>query len=256
MEAFQKYFSMALLAIMLAFVGYTWYEKTKMEDRIIALQNELAKRMPTIEVAPGVFEKLAQVEKDLQDSIDKSTAQGKDLAKRIDDTKSKVLSLQTGVLSANAKIDELLKPKPNPDGSWYADVDKKNGPLYLKGKITAGPTKDNPIHPELDFGITDLKLDLAVTQGEDGQWKAQSAVPPPVKLEWKSVNVNPYILDPHWYEKIKLVGDLGAGPTGFLGGLGIVYELEWFDAGPKVWATPSGQFAGVTFTYAPFKKGK
>lgn len=251
METFQKYFSLALLAILLVFVGYTWYEKTKMEQRIIDLQNELAKRMPTIEVAPGVFEKLAQVEKNLQNSIDQSTQQGKDLAKRIEDTKAKVLTLQTGVVNANSKIDELLKNKENPDGSWYADVNKKDGPLYLRGKITAGPTKDNPIHPELNFGIEDLKLSIAVTQDKTGQWAVESALPPPLRIEWKVSKVNPYLLEPSWLEKVGFTAQLGLTRRQYT--LGAGYKIKSWYIGPYALFDDNNTY-GASVTWFPWEK--
>jgi hypothetical protein len=127
-------------------------------------------------------------------------------------------------------------------------------------KLTLKTLTRDPEYTEtlvVEPGSKPLQLTLDLTRDKKKQWRSRvtsSDERVGVEIGVNSVNIQP--LEEKWYERIKIVGDLGVGPTGFLGGFGVVYEVEWFDVGPKVWATPNGQFAGATITYAPFKKDK
>ena len=200
MEKLERYIILILLAVIVALGGYNLFQKKQLEDEIIKLQNTVAKISPTVEISPGVFEKLA-LQGDLRQALKQLDSQGeeaKKLRQQLERTHARVVSLSTAVLVAQAKLDELLVGKENPDGSWTASVDRHDGPLFLTGKITAGPTSKEPIHPELTFGIDDLKLDLAISKNPDGSWKADAAVPPPVKLTFTGVHVDPKALQPRF----------------------------------------------------------
>jgi len=258
MDTLSKVIIAVLGVAVLGLAGYTVWEKIDRDKQFVVLQNKIAEQAVTIKVKDSVYEKLATDQKNLQDLLDKNTKQGKELADRLKETKAEVATLTTAVINANVKIDKLLdKPVVNPDKSWTSPVDEKNGPLYVRGAITAGPTADNGIRAKLDYGVEDLNLDLTVSQTPDGAWKADAAVPPPLKLEFKRVAVNSHIFDKKWYENFNFSLMMAFNSKDGQGGLGIGYKLPNFNITGLVIGTSAGDnhvMYGGQLTWFPWER--
>lgn len=259
MEKYGKYLFLLLMAALIAGAVFIWTQKTEYERNIRDLQNKIAEQSVTMKVKDQVYEKLAADQTNLQSLIDKNTEQGKELADRLKETKSQVLSLSSALLSANSKLDKLLASQGNPDGSWTSPVDAHDGPLYLRGSITAGPKKEDGIRPRLEYGIDKLALDLVVSQGSDGSWKADAAVPPPVTLTFKNVHVNTYAAKGEWWKQFNFTLQMGMTrqmTEGLvIGGAG--YKFKYMNVTGFYGFSSAGTdhgYMGVGVTYFPWER--
>lgn len=256
MDKALKYFVLFLTFMIVLLAGYIVWSSRSHDERVRDLQNEIAARDVTIRVKDQVYERLAQDQNRLEKKIDTSTSQGAELQERMKELKGKVAFLSSALFEATAKLDKALTPKEGENGTWYADIDEKNGPLFLRGRITTGPTSKDPILPRLDYGIEDLKLDLVVTHLKDGSWKADAAVPSPVKLAFSSVRVDSDVLKPRWYQRFSFSLNALANKSDAFVSAGAGYRYGIFNPSFFIAGSTAGDnhiYYGIGLTVFPWE---
>jgi hypothetical protein len=274
LEQLKKYLALLIFVAFLALAAWGYFKYNAYQNELADLRNQVASKDKTIEDIKNSYTKLASENTDLKTSNEVLN----DLYKK---TGQDLIAQTQATVYWKGKYEYNLTHNPvgNANGSGVGVV---HGPVAVEPvqqkdctkeplpyvsmqdigllKLTLKTTTRDPEYKEtlvVEPGSKPLQLTLDLTRDKKKQWRSRITSSDErigVDIGVNSVNIEP--LEEKWYERIKLVGDLGVGPTGILGGFGVVYELEWFDVGPKVWATPSGQFAGATITYAPFKKVK
>jgi hypothetical protein len=272
LEQLKKYFALLIFVAFLALAAWGYFKYNAYQNELADLRNQVASKDKTIEDVKNSYTKLASENTDLKTTNEVLN----DLYKK---TGQDLIAQTQATVYWKGKYEYNLTHKPVNNSPSVVIPGVANGPVvqpqssctkealsYVSVqdigllKLTLKNTTVDPNYSEtltVEPGSKPLQLTLDLTRDKKRQWRSRVTSSDErigVDIGVNSVNIEP--LEEKWYERIKLVGDLGVGPTGILGGFGVVYELEWFDVGPKVWATPSGQFAGATITYAPFKKVK
>jgi hypothetical protein len=149
---------------------------------------------------------------------------------------------------------------PTQPGRDRIDFNKDFGMIGVKGYTITNP-------PEAWVSVKQLrplKITVAVTQDKDRQWHTYATSSDEnTAVDIALSAVNPYILEPKWYEKIQLglslAGGSGTGGFGFLAGIDATYKIKQFDVGPAVFVTLGAgtavtPFFGAKFNWRPFER--
>jgi len=259
-ETILKYATLFMMFLLLLVAGLGSYKIWKYEEKITALQNQLASTAKTIEVQQGLFEKLTLKVDDAKTLVDGNTVQGKNLLEQVRKEHATLLSVQNLALSIKDKVFSGTGSQTTVDkGRIKVEFNKDDGLFNASGfTLTAPPDGSDTSHFEVKLKqVKPLKLIASLDQDKDGTWKSKvSSNAPDVTVDIGVAGVNPYLLDKKWYEKLKVHLDLGVG-NGVLGGAGASYQVGAFDFGPNIWGTTNaGVFYGLNFSWAPFKKDK
>lgn len=257
-----KYITITLGALLLAGVLYFAYQKHTFEAQVRDLQNQVAQRDKTIEVQKDVYAKLTLQVDDLKTSIDTSTAEGKRLADEVAKTKGELVTVTNTLVQLKKQVAEgkgtqtdVPGGKPGDPARKRVDFAKDFGFAGVTGFTLTDPPE---YHLELGQGSRPLKLALALTQQKDRSWRTLvTSSDSNVAVDIGVTAVNPLVLEPKWYEGLKLTADLGFGSGGALGGVGASFKLGQFDLGPKVWGVTTGgghTFYGGGVSWAPFQR--
>lgn len=263
-EQLKKYSALVIIAALLAVAAFSYFKYQAYQQELADLRNQVAAKDKTVEELKGTYGKLATENERLK-------ASSQDLQRLFDKTKQDLIAeTQATITWKNAYVIALKhtpgQPVPPGPGPTPPQPTQKctEAPLLYSAvedlgllKLTIGTVTRDPDYTQslkVEAGSKPLKLTLDLTRDGKKQWRnhvTSSDDRIAVEIGVASVNIAP--LEQHWYERLKVVGDLGAGTSGLLGGVGATYEFGKWEAGPKVWAYPGGQAAGATFTYAPFK---
>jgi hypothetical protein len=261
-ETILKYATLVLMVILLVVMGIGSYKVWKYEEKITALQNQLASTAVTLEVQKGLFEKLTLKVDDAKTLVDASTQQGKDLLDQVKREHATLLSVQNLTLTIKDKVFSGQGSQTTVDkGRIKVEFNKDDGLFNASGfTLTAPPDGSDTSHYEVKIKQREqLKLIATIDQDKDGAWKSKvSSSSPDISVDIGVAGVNPYLLEQKWYEKLKVHVDLGVGP-GVLAGAGASYQVGAFDFGPTIWGTTSSGtsvFYGLNFSWSPFKKDK
>ena len=256
MDKIYKWAAIAMMAVTFSLATYGYFKFNAYEKQIVKLQNEIAARDTTIEVQKQVYAKLALQLDDLKTTIDTSTAEGKRLAEELKKNKAELVAVNNSII--------LLKDQVAKGQGQQTDVGGRKKVEFAQdfgyAKVTGFTLTDPPEYQlKLGQGSKPLKLTMALTQQKDGSWKQfVTSSDENVGVDIGVTAVNPYILEPSWYEKIRVHMDFGVG-SGVLGGVGASYQVGQFDFGPSIWGVTSGggqAFYGLNFSWAPFKAVK
>ena len=252
----------ALLAIVLALVITGAVMDSQHTSEVTELQNTIATQSKTIEVKEGLYSKLAVQSKDLSALLDKKDEQikllQKDLKKNGEDlltANSLVLTWKRAYLATVAGHQTDIPPTPGTEGVVRKRVDFEKDFGYIGA---FGFTLTDP--PEATIQVQQnrpLKLTVTVSQNDKGAWSSRTTSSEEnVQVDITLAAVNPYMLEPKWYENIGISAELGAG-TGFLAGVGATYKIGKFEVGPKGWFTVTGPvsgFVGAQLLWHPFAR--
>jgi hypothetical protein len=261
MGFFSKLIILILLITVGSLAGWSTWQKYSHEKETLALQQRLAQSAETIKIQEGQYQKLVEVQKGLQASIDKSNEQGRELAERLDKVNAKLLvvsNAQVKVKDQLVKIEDAVNTK-RPDGGWEFRVDKNEGLLGVNGLCWTGPTADNKSGCELKLKLEPFTLTQVVSQQPDGSWKVDAAVPPQVEIRFGEVSVNPYILRPNWYQKFNFTLQVGSttGVQEGLVGFGAGYKVRNFNISGLTHFSSAGDSHGylsLSLTWFPWEK--
>ena len=264
-EYLKKYGALALILLVLVGIGYAYHRVSSYENALADLRNQVAAKDKTIEEQKSEFVKLAT-------ENDKLKSSNGDLQKLLDKTKQDVIAESQLSAYWKNRLDFELGHKPVPVGPGSTEPAKpgictENYQTYRGEqdiglvKLTVDTTTIDPsykTHLTVSPGSKPLKLTLDLTRDQKKQWRTHvisSDENIGVDIGVNSVNLEP--LEEHWYERLKLNGDLALdlrGSGGILAGVGVSYEFGQWELGPKVFAnTNKNTYLGMGFAWAPFK---
>ena len=257
----------ALLAA-LAFAGFMTIRDHQRAQRIVDLQNEIAKRDTTIETQKGLYQKLAIQSTDLQNLLDGKDQQLKELQDQLKKSGDQLLAANSVIVKLKKDLTNAgtatVTPGPTVDG---------HASTLLSGMSDVGPFTllcDMKVPVKVDANSVQfvqtlrqsrpIKISVAVSQLKDGSWRASATSSEDTfGLDIGLAAVNPYILEEKWYEKIDFALEAGVGTNpGLLLGLGVDIEISKFDLGPRVWGVVdthgASPYFGASLAWHPFKK--
>jgi len=256
-----------VLLSFIAIAGVMTIKKNAYDARIVELQNAVATRDQTIEVQKGVFQKLSIQSRDLQDLLDQNDAQLKLLQEQLKKSGDQLLTAATLIVKLKKDLESkgtgttvIIDSNGKAMALVKFDTQDDLSPFRVTGETVAScDITSNKFDYNLKlYQIKPLKLSVVVSQGKDGAWKTSTTSSEEnFQVDIGLAAVNPYILEPRWYENIGLSVDLGGG-TGFIAGVGASYKIGKFEVGPKGWFTvgggPVGGFVGAQLLWHPFAR--
>lgn len=257
-----------LLMAVVGAIGFT-VSSNIAQGKIVALQNEVAKRDTTIEVQKGVYQKLTLQNKDLRELLDKDDVQLKLLQEQLAKSGANLLAANTLIVKLKTDLKSsgnvvVMEPDPKYPDIVRLGLDSKDdfAPFRVTGEVVTDCSMEQNNVPSASLKLSQtrpLKLSVVVSQDKDGTWKTSTTSSEEnFQIDIGLSAVNPYMLEPKWYEKIGLQAEIAAG-SGILVGVGATYKIGKFQVGPKVWGamnwdlTPRG-YAGVTLGWNPFER--
>jgi hypothetical protein len=263
------------LALALA-IAFTVYRRGY-ESRILQLQNDVAARDQTIEVRAGEFQKLDLQTKDLSALLGNKDQQLVDLQRRLDSQGAQLLTANTLVVQLKQKLSQagtttivVQPPTPGGETPLLFSNEADEGPFHIQCntflKTRANADGDFVLSRTAQPGfVTTLtqprpwKLSVLVSQDRDGTWRTSTtSSEKDFQVDIALAGVNPYLLEPHRYEKVALDAEIGIGTNpGFLAGVGASYEIGHFEVGPKVWVVLDhgvSPYFGAALAWHPFAK--
>lgn len=246
----------------IVFFGYRCGGESRSKE-VAELTKKLAAAHQTIEVGKNLYaEKLLEI-KDLTLILDTSREEIKALKGQLEKTGAELLTHQKLVLKWKTAYEKLLEasqtdePPPDPPKPGECPVIRKRvdfqgdlGPIHASGHTLTDPAQ---AYLKLEQ-IVPLTLSVSVTQEKDGTWKSYATTSDDnVVVDVSLAGVNPYILEPKWYQKIWV--ELGAT---FLGDPAATihagYYGDRYSVGGTCYGTTSNAAGcGVTFGFRPFK---
>lgn len=256
-----------VLLCFLAFAAYHTHSRNQWQAKVVSLQNTVAEKDQTIEVKEGVYQKLAIQERDLKNQLSEKDEEVARLKKQLDATGSQLLAATTLVVKLKHDLEiqgEATQPEPDPErpGEVAVLFSSKNeyDPFRVEGRTLAKCDRSGP--PRVFMKMTQinpLRFSVVVSQDKDGTWRTSATSSSAnFQVDIALASVNPYMLEPKWYEKIGLGLDLGVGTNpGLLAGLMATYEIGRFQVGPKVWVNLDrgvSAYFGATLQWHPFKR--
>lgn len=263
-----KYGCIVLIVVVVGLVLVGAVKKSAYDSRIIELQNTVASRDQTIETQKGVYQKLSIQSRDLRDLLDKRDEQIKALEKQLKKSGDELLTANTLIVKLKKDLESngsATQPTPDPQapGIVRVDFDSKDDflPFKVAGHTLGDCERKQPPSANLKLSqVRPLKLSVVVSQGSDGSWKTSTTSSEEnFGVDIALAAVNPYILEPRWYEKIGIDFELGVGTgPGFLVGTGVSYVFGKFEVGPKAWVVIDGAgvnpYFGAQLVWHPFQR--
>lgn len=256
-----KYSFFVLLALLVVLLIGGAIQKHRYEAQLAELRNAVAMKDKTIEVQKDVYSKLTIETDNLKATLDTKDQEVKSLLKQLQKTGQDLLDVNQLVIQWKKAYEGLADSTqtnvpPSAPGSPQrkrVDFKKDFGAIAVSGYTLTDPAeswlKVEQLKP--------LKLTVAVSQDKSGAWHSYVTTDDDnTTVDIAVTAVNPYLLEPKWYESIQLNSFLAAGP-GLLAGVGASYRFGRFDVGPAVFITTASGFSpyyGATFTWRPFQK--
>lgn len=257
-----------LLVIMAALAVAFTLNRRAYETRIVDLQNQVAARDKTLEVQVGVYQKLTIQANDLSKLVDSKDKQIVELKNQLDKTGAQLLTASSLIIQlkdqvAKGKATVVVTKPTTPDGKTTFAISRTEnfGPFAVDCKMN-GTEPVTPDWIESEISLTQprlFKVSVIVSQDKDGTWRTTTTSSDEVfKVDIGLAAVNPYLLEPKWYEKIGFDTEVGLGSNpGLLAGIGASYQIGHFELGPKAWIVldkGASPFFGASMTWHPFAK--
>lgn len=254
------------ILLLLGVVVFGAIKKHSYDARMVELQNQIAARDVTIEVSKGVYTKLTLQLHNVEDALNQKDEQVKSLEAELKKRKEELLTATTiaanwkKAYEAEVKAKQTEVPGTNPGDPTRTKVefDKDFGYIGVKGYTLTNPAMAW-VHVQQN---RPLKITLAVSQDKEKKWHTYATSSEEnVGVDVEVTAVNPYLLQPKWYENIGLSVALGGGTNAQGGaaliGLGLDYKIKQFTVGPGVWLGISDRvdkYYGINFSWRPFQK--
>lgn len=256
--------------LLLAFFGVAVYAtsvRRGYEAQIVELQNQVASRDQTIETQKGVYERLAIQSQDLTQLLgtkDKELVLLKDQLKKqgadLLTANTLVVQLQKKIADGNATV-VITPPTETAPGQFKVWRTEQLGPFDVYCEMSGEqPVREDHVNSHIELSQPrPVSFSVVVSQDKNGVWRsAATSSDPDFKVDISLAAVNPYMLEPKWYEKISLSTEVGIGTNpGFLAGLGASYQIGKFELGPKVWVVIDrgvSPYFGASLLWHPFQK--
>jgi hypothetical protein len=256
-EILNKWLTVIVVVTLLVIAGVTWVtiERRSHEGQLAELRNAVASRDATIETSVGVFQRLAMEHGNLSVALDIKDAQVKSLVEDLKKNHEELLVANTLSIKWKKAYEGMANAEYSHEDGGTPDSQDRDVVAFHKdfGYIFVyGYTKTNPVEAYIKLEQRrPLRLTMVVSQKEDDSWVTHvTSSEENVGVDIQLAAVNPKLLDYHWCERLGLMIDLGGGPNGFLGGIGVSAQFGKFELGPKIWAVyPAGTGTGVAAFY-------
>lgn len=255
-----------VLLVVLAIIA--GIKKSSYDAQMVDLQNQLASKDSTIETQKGVFQKLTIQSENLKAMLDSKDEQVKLLNKQLKDKGDELLTATTLIVKLRKDLQSAGNATQNPQDPNKPSLiqvafDSKGD--FLPFQVTGSTIGDcerkaQPTVKMKMVQVRPLKLNVLVTQDKTGAWRTSTTSSEEnFQIDIGLAGVNPLILEPKWYEKVGIGLDLGVGTgPGFLAGVGLSYQIQKFELGPKAWVVIDkagvNPYFGAQLLWHPFKK--
>lgn len=265
-DKIKQYALIVVVAGLVAVIVWGAVGKWQTDKEMARLRNESASKDQTLEIQKGLYTKLSLESENLKGLLDSKDQQVKELLGQINKTKEDLLAANQLVISwkkayegALAATQTHVDPTdPTKPGRDRVDFNKDFGMIGVKGYTITNP-------PEAWVSVSQLKplkILVAVSQDKNMQWHSYATSDDPnTGINITLSAVNPYVLEPKWYEKLQLNTMLAGGATdsgfGIIAGLGVSYKIKQFDLGPAFFLGINNhvdKYFGATFSWRPFEK--
>jgi len=257
----------SVLILFLAFAAFMIVRDHQRAEYIVELQNQIASRDKTIEIKEGLYQKLTLQSKDLSKLLDNKDLELTNLRDHLKKQKAELLTVNTLVVKLRQELKDardvvVTIPDPLKPGVKNFDIDTDGAldPFQVKGKAEVD-CDANKAHYDLRLSQrSPIRFSVIVSQDKDGTWRSSATSSTKVfAVDIALAGVNPYLLEERWYEKIGIGIDAAMGTVpGFLGGIGLFYEIGKIELGPKAWFTVTSQgvhpYFGAQLIWHPFKR--
>lgn len=260
-----KYGSIALLILMVVGAIFAAITKNNYDNEMARLRNEVAGRDVTIEVQKGVFTKLSLETEDLRSALNSKDQQVQDLLTQVKKNKEDLLAANQLVLKwkkayegiADAHQEEVPPTDTTPARKKVTFV-KDFGAYKVSGFTLTDPAEAQVKLEQLKA----LALTLVISQDANKAWHAYATSSDDnTSVEISVSAVNPYMLDPKWYEKIEFNATVAGGQSGLgfgvLAGIGVSYKIKQFNIGPAFFlgiGNSVDKYFGATVAWRPFER--
>lgn len=257
-----------LLSISVGLVIFISCKESEFEKQRIELQNKLAERDETIEVQKNVYQKLSIQSKDLSKLLDEKDEELTRLKSQLKNSGDELLTASSLIVGLKKELQSARKAAlapQDPENPGKIEVkfdsDKDFSPFRVTGSTIGDCGRvEEPTYNVKLLQEKPIKLSVVVSQQKDGSWRTSAtSSEESIGVDISLASVNPFVLEPKWYENIGLNLDIGVGTgPGFLAGTGVSYRFGKFDVGPRVWVTidPHGvsPYFGAQLLWHPFAK--
>lgn len=232
---------------------------------IVNWQNQVALASKTVEDQKGLFERQAEQLQSVQSALDSKDPQIKELeaqlkarGEQLDNATTLNVQLRKA-LQAQADAHQTVQPPPAgspPSAAGRIRVDFNHSFDWIG---VSGYTLTDPAEAfvTLSPGTRPLKLTAALSKDKQGAFHVYvTSSDANVAADVLVAAVDPSIRDVKWYERVGVVGSVGAA-DGLLVGAGLTLDVGRFTVGPMAWLTVNSQvskFYGVTAVWRPFAR--
>jgi hypothetical protein len=257
-----------ILLVFLGIAGAFTLVKSSYDQKIVELQNAVAARDQTIETQKGVYQKLAIQSNNLQDLLGTKDEQLKLLQAQLKKSGDDLLTATTLVVKLKKDLltagNVVVQPTdPTNPGMIAAKFDSLTDfdPFRVHGTVvTDCANRTMVMNPFVLSQERPLRLSVVVSQGPDKTWRTSTTSSEAnFQVDIALAAVNPYMLEPKWYEKIGMSTEIGVGSgPGFLAGVGVHYQIGKFEVGPKAWVVIDragvNPYFGANLLWHPFQR--
>lgn len=257
-----------LLALSFAVAMYSFSVRSRYENQIADLQNRVAARDKTIETQKGIYEKLTIQSKDLEQLLGDKDAELTSLKDLLKKQGADLLTANTIIVQLKKELESIhtgpVTPDENIHGAVVVKIDTRDDfdPFHVTGEAWVNcEALTSRVGLKLSQ-LRQIRFSVVVSQDKNKTWKSSATSNVDnFDVDIALAAVNPYFLEPKWYEKIGMNAEIGVGTSpGFLAGVGVSYQIKKFEFGPKAWfvADPHGiyPYFGAQLTWHPFQNDR
>lgn len=253
-------FCATILVIVCLMAALVWTHELHQRE-LTRLRNEVANRDSTIEVQKGVFSRRSLEIGDLKTALDSKDTQIVGLLAEIKKGHEALLTANQLALKwreAYQAVGKGTQVEVIGEGASRKRVDfaKGFGTIAVSGWTLTDP-------PEYSLKVEQTKpliLTLALSQDTTGAWHSYVTSDDSNTIaDIKVSAVSPYVLEPRWYQRLRLHGFVAGGLNepgfGIIAGGGVSYELGRYEIGPMVFVTATDRldrYLGLTVAWRMF----
>jgi hypothetical protein len=233
---------------------------SSLEKKNIELQNEIVSRDKTIEVQKDLYRNSSLRVGNLESLLAENNVHEKLLLAEINKRDEQIAEITKLVVFWKKKYESVIDatqsdvPGTSQTVRKRVDFNKDFGYIGIKGF-----TMTDPAYAYVSIQQNrPLRLVLALSQDKDMKWHANvSSSEEDIGVNIEVSAVSKYIVMRKWYEKISIIGEVGASSSGALFGVGVKYQLGKFSLGPSVWSVVADRtftFFGGSLEWRPFER--
>jgi len=251
-----------LASVLLGGAIYATLEKRSYDAKIVAMNNAIAAKDQTIEIAQGLYEKSTLETKSLKELLNSKNSEVLSLKTELDKKDQQLIAATSMALKWKHDYEALVAAtqttvpgtQPTDPARTKVSFEKDFGPILVSGYTLTGPPEAYvKLHQQRP-----LRLTLAISQDKTGLWHTYTTSSEEnMSVDITLSGVDPYFAERHWYERLSISALVAAGNNGALGGLGVGIDIGKFTISPMIMAHSSNILAplyGLGFTWRPFQQ--